>query len=56
MPWPTGEDHHNAKLSNDDVELIRQLYESGGIGYRKIAEKFECGESTVRDIVKYMTR
>lgn len=47
--------HHRAKLTDDDVRLIRIL-NAEGIGYRKLAEKFECGQSTVRDICTYRTR
>ena len=47
-----GQDHHNAKLTNHDVDLIRDLRESYGLTYESIAEKFECSKSTVRDIVK----
>lgn len=35
-----GEDHPRAKLTDHEVELIRQMHESG-LSYRKIAEKFE---------------
>ena len=54
--WPTGERHHRAKLTDEDVELIRQCYEAGGFTYRSLADKFNAGESTIRDIVKYRTR
>ena len=52
----TGKRHHKAKLTTEDVDLMRQCYEIGGFTYKKLAEKFDCGESTVRDIVKYRTR
>ena len=29
MPWPTGERHQKAQLSDQDVELMRQLREDG---------------------------
>jgi transposase len=51
-----GEKHHNAKLSDHDVSLIRQLSEQHGLNYRQLAEKFDSKISTVRDIVKYYTR
>lgn len=50
-----GETHHRAKLSDHDIDLIRDLH-SEGIGYRRIAEKFEVSHSTVRDIVKCRRR
>jgi len=34
-----GECHHRAKLSDDEVELIRSLHEQG-VSYRELAEKF----------------
>lgn len=55
MPWPTGERHQKARLSDQDVELMRQLRE-GGMTYREIAEKFECSLWTVRSIVTYQSR
>jgi len=50
-----GEDHQKAKLSDDDVELIRDLRD-GGMTYREISEKFECSYWTARDIADYRTR
>lgn len=55
MSWPTGQNHHKTKLSDNDVELIRQLREEG-LSYREIAEKFEASVWTVRDIADYRTR
>ena len=52
---PTGERHHRAKLSDDDVRLMRELHELG-LPYSAIAEKFECSLWTARDIVTYATR
>ena len=51
-----GEKHYRARLTDAEVELIRQVYESGGIGYRKLAKKFDCSQWTIRDIVQYRTR
>lgn len=47
--------HHRAKLETEDVALIREL-RNHGLSYETIAKKFECGVSTVRDIVKGRTR
>jgi hypothetical protein len=47
--------HHNAKLTDDEVELLRQLRD-GGMSYRLLAEKFEIAIRTVRDIVSYRRR
>jgi DNA invertase Pin-like site-specific DNA recombinase len=48
--------HHRAKLTPDQVREMRRLYASGTLGYRILARVFGCGQSTVRDIVKYWTR
>jgi predicted DNA-binding protein (UPF0251 family) len=45
-----GQDHHNAKLTNGEVEMIRQMREDG-MTYTEIANKMEIGRRTVRDIV-----
>lgn len=50
-----GQYHQSAKLSNDDVALIRQLYESG-MNYKDIAEKFEVSWHTVGRICRYERR
>lgn len=44
-----------ATLSDDDIELIRQLREAGLL-IRDIAEKFEISFETVRSIVQFHTR
>lgn len=49
-----GDDHHNARLTSDDVRLIRSL-SAVGLGYPTLARKFCVGESTVRDVVTYRT-
>jgi hypothetical protein len=57
-----GEDHPRAKLSDDEVELIRQLYEEGQadptkwLSMRAIAEKFECSIGNVCMIVNFNRR
>jgi hypothetical protein len=47
--------HHRAKMDMEDVQLILALRDHG-LSYKAIAEKFECGISTVRDITKGRTR
>jgi len=51
-----GEQHPRTKLSNQDVVLMRELHDEHGVGYRKLAAKFECGISTARDIATHRTR
>lgn len=50
-----GECHPMARLSDHDVELIRELAE-GGMSYRVIAEKFEISKGTVCGIITYRRR
>lgn len=50
-----GECHPRARLPDADVRLMRALH-AQGLGYRRLAAKFECGVSTARDIVTYRTR
>ena len=45
-----GDSHHDAKLTNGDVELLREL-RAEGWGYRRLATKFEVSKATVRNIV-----
>jgi len=57
-----GEDHPRAKLSDAEVEAIRDEYEAGldgsgpKIGYRRLAKKWGVTPSTVRNIVTYRKR
>jgi len=53
--WRVGETHHRAKLTDDDVELIRLLRE-GGMKIREIAKKFECTPQNISKIVHYRGR
>lgn len=50
-----GGDHQNAKLTDAEVEVIRRLNE-GGMGYLRIAEKFEVSKSLVAMICRYERR
>ena len=53
--WRIGETHHNAKLTDHDVELIRLLKE-GGMMIVEIAKKFECTPQNISAIVNYRSR
>ena len=44
-----GEDHHRAKLTNHEVDLVLELLD-GGMSERLVAEKMEISRRTVRDI------
>jgi uncharacterized protein YjcR len=47
-----GENHWSAKLTMDDVRLIREL-KASGMRQVDIAEKFEVSQSTVSNIVNF---
>jgi hypothetical protein len=57
-----GEDHPRARLTNAQVEAIRDKYEAGiagtgpRIGYRLLARQFGVSKRTIRDIVSYSSR
>lgn len=51
-----GESHHRAKLTDEQVDEMRELHEEQGIGYRTLAKQFNVSKRTVRDIVQYKTR
>jgi len=48
--------HHRAKLTNDQVRQMRELYLPYVRGYETLAAMFGCGISTARDICLYYTR
>ena len=50
-----GDSHHNAKLTNADVDLLLTFHDEGW-GYRKLSAKFEVSKSLVRNICKGMVR
>lgn len=45
-----GDSHHNAKMTDGDVELLLAMHNEGW-GYRRLAAKFEISKRHVRDIV-----
>lgn len=51
-----GESHGHAKLSNEEVELIRTLHEEGFVGYRALARAFGVSRSTIQSICNYRRR
>lgn len=50
-----GEDHHNAKLTDAEVQLMWGL-RAEGWGYARIAAKMEVSKSLIRYIVKGRVR
>lgn len=60
MPKP-GEKHHKARLTDAQVQDMRDLYQSwkaakANKGYSALGEIFGCSMWTARDIVTYRTR
>jgi len=50
-----GEDHHRAKLSDREVEMIRDLRE-GGWAYKALADKFGANKHYIGKICRYERR
>ena len=50
-----GEGHHRAKLTDHEIDLIRELYDDG-MSISEIARKFEIGKSHCWDICHYTVR
>ena len=51
-----GETHHQARLTDHDVELIRELREEHKIPLGVLAEKFEVSVSLISMICNYQRR
>lgn len=50
-----GESHPHAKLSDHEVEMVRQLRE-GGMSWSLLSDKFEISQRALRDICSYRRR
>jgi len=51
-----GQGHHRARLSDADVDLMRDLHELNGKPYRELAGQFRVSFWTVRAICQYRRR
>lgn len=51
-----GESHHNAKLSDAQVDQIRDLREDKLLSYDRLARLFQAPRRTIRDICNYRRR
>lgn len=47
-----GERNAQAKLTGEQVQEIRSLYQAGGAGYKSLGKRFGVSWGTVRDIIK----
>ena len=50
-----GEDHQNAKLTDAEVDMVRELH-AEGLSYKTLALKFDVSKSLIRYIVQYKRR
>lgn len=51
-----GEDHHDAVLTDHEVELMRDLHENHGLGYRRLSRIFGVPRSRCQRICNYRCR
>ncbi|MCY1201815.1 hypothetical protein D9M72_132860 [compost metagenome] len=54
--WRVGEDHPKATLTDHDVELMRQMHEQEGVGYKRLAKMFDASVAQARNICLYRQR
>ena len=50
-----GEGHHRARLTDHEIDLVRQCREDG-MGYDEIASKFEISRDSAKSICTYRRR
>jgi len=50
-----GQDHPKAKLTDHEVEMIRQLHDEGW-GYRRLARVFEVSRTCIAELCRYENR
>lgn len=55
-PTNSGPTHPQAKLSTDQVDALRDAYERGEGGYRRLGQRFGLSWHTVRGICTYRRR
>lgn len=51
-----GEDHQNARLTNEQVDRIRDLHEDHGLSYGQLAAMYEVSKSMIAGICQYRRR
>ncbi len=51
-----GEHHHGARLSDAEVEQVRDLHEFAGWSYRDIARAYNASKSCIAEICRYEKR
>lgn len=53
--YRVGDSHHNARLTDHEVEVMRQL-RSGGMRVRDIARKFGVTKGYVSKVLRHLAR
>lgn len=53
--WRVGDSHHNAKLTDHEIELLRQLF-ADGMTVCELASKFDISKGHVSKIIGYRQR
>lgn len=53
---PIGESHHNAGMSDAEVDRIRDLHENNRVGYKRLAKMFDRPVGTIIKICNYTRR
>lgn len=51
-----GEERHGVKVTDHEVELIRDLHENDGWGYRRLAKAFDLSCTHIKRLVLYKLR
>lgn len=51
-----GENHHNAKLSDEQIERIRDLHEDHNLSYGQLAAMYQVSKSMIAGICQYRRR
>lgn len=54
--YAIGEDHRNAKLTNEQIDRIRDLHEDHGLKYSQLAEMYGVSKSMIAGICQYRRR
>jgi ribosome-binding protein aMBF1 (putative translation factor) len=51
-----GEDHHNALLTNEQIDRIRDLREDHGLSYKQLSLMFQVSFQTIASVCQYRRR
>lgn len=51
-----GQGHGRAKLTDHEVDCIRELHEEQGASYGYLLDWFDCSKSAIAEICRYQVR